>query len=109
MVLNAPVGRLLTLLFRWLSFEYLTPRIRITPKDLADPPEFSRPSQLHFICSPQRAADIIGEIKRVDGWKPLTIYEPIPVSVTLPAVQIVVTKYVPLDGRIDAYIRNYLR
>lgn len=94
-MLNAPVGRLLTLLFGWLSFEYLTPRIQITPKDLAYPSEFSRPSQLHFICSPQRAADIIGEIKRVDGWKPLTIYEPIPVSVTLPAVHSVVTSTFP--------------
>ncbi|KAF8524731.1 Ribokinase-like protein [Gautieria morchelliformis] len=60
------------------GFEYLTPRIRITPKDLEEFPEVSRPSQLHFICSPARAGNIIDEIKAIDGWKPVTIYEPIP-------------------------------
>ena len=63
----------------WLSFEYLTHRIRISPKDLQESPRFSRPAQLHFICSPNRATEIVDMVNGIDGWKPLTIYEPIPV------------------------------
>ncbi|KAF8592543.1 Ribokinase-like protein [Ramaria rubella] len=60
------------------GFEYLTPRVRINPKDLIGFPHFSRPSQIHFICSPARAMEVVHEIKGIDSWKPLTIYEPIP-------------------------------
>jgi len=58
------------------GFEYLTPRTPLTPKDLDG--EFTKPSQLHFVCSPARAAEIIGEVRTVADWKPLTIFEPIP-------------------------------
>ncbi|KIK65488.1 hypothetical protein GYMLUDRAFT_240015 [Collybiopsis luxurians FD-317 M1] len=59
------------------GFQYLTPRIRITPRDLKDTP-LDKPRTLHFICSPARASVILSEVKEVNGWNPLTIYEPIP-------------------------------
>ncbi|KAJ4492943.1 Ribokinase-like protein [Lentinula edodes] len=59
------------------GFEYLTPRIRITPRDLTDT-ALDRPRMLHIICSPLRASTIISEAEEVEGWNPLTIYEPIP-------------------------------
>ena len=59
------------------SFEYLTPRIRITPRDLIGTP-LAEPRTLHFICSPQRAHVICAELKELD-WTPTTVYEPIPV------------------------------
>ena len=59
-------------------FEYLTPRLRITPRDLADT-KLSRPRILHFICSPTRAAAIISDVKLQEAWHPTTVYEPIPV------------------------------
>ncbi|EAU84575.2 hypothetical protein CC1G_00094 [Coprinopsis cinerea okayama7 len=61
------------------NFQYTTPRIRITPRDL-EPLGIVKPRTLHFICSPTRAATIISEVKMVKGWEPITIYEPIPVS-----------------------------
>ncbi|KAF4620006.1 hypothetical protein D9613_005580 [Agrocybe pediades] len=69
------------------GFEYLTPRIRITPKDLVGT-ELERPKALHFICSPTRASAIMSEVE--EGWKPTTIYEPIPdrcVPEELPALK----------------------
>ncbi|KIJ56538.1 hypothetical protein M422DRAFT_22703 [Sphaerobolus stellatus SS14] len=61
------------------GFEYLTHRIRITPKDLEwSTSNFCKPSHLHFICSPSRAAEILGEVGEIDQWNPVTIYEPIP-------------------------------
>ncbi|KAL0949572.1 hypothetical protein HGRIS_009621 [Hohenbuehelia grisea] len=59
------------------DFEYLTPRIRITPKDL-DGTRIARPTTLHFICSPTRALSIISEVEEIEGWNPRMIYEPIP-------------------------------
>ncbi|KAL4241454.1 hypothetical protein ABKN59_000240 [Abortiporus biennis] len=59
------------------GFEYLTPRVRITPKDL-DNTKLARPSILHFICSPTRAGEIMSEVLDTPGWKPTSIYEPIP-------------------------------
>jgi len=58
------------------GFEYLTPRIRLTPRDLTST-KLERPRMLHFICSPSRALNIVSEI---EGWSPTTIYEPIPYS-----------------------------
>ena len=60
------------------SFRYLTPRIRLTPQDLANT-SCEQPDTIHFICSPSRANAIVSEIKQVPGWSPTTIYEPIPV------------------------------
>lgn len=60
------------------SFKYLTPRIRITPNDLQGT-KLEKPSMLHFICSPSRAAEILDEVQQIDRWDPVTIYEPIPV------------------------------
>jgi len=59
------------------SFDYLTPRIRITSRDLTKT-ELAETSTLHFICSPSRAASILSEVREIDGWHPTTIYEPIP-------------------------------
>ena len=61
-------------------FEYLTPRLRITPRDLSDT-KLARPDVIHFICSPSQAATILSEIKKEEGWHPTTVYEPIPVRI----------------------------
>jgi len=61
------------------SFKYITPRIRITPRDLTNT-KLAEPTALHFICSPSRAASILSEVQQVDGWLPTIIYEPIPYS-----------------------------
>ncbi|EKM59724.1 uncharacterized protein PHACADRAFT_250406 [Phanerochaete carnosa HHB-10118-sp] len=58
-------------------FQYLTPRIRLTPRDLIGTP-LEQPTTMHFICSPSRAQAIVSEIKEFPGWSPRTIYEPIP-------------------------------
>jgi hypothetical protein len=70
-------------LFFLSSFQYLTPRIRIFPRDLTDTPLF-RPTALHFICSPSRAAVIMSQVAEVEGWSPVSIYEPVPVR-TVPS------------------------
>lgn len=59
-----------------VRFEYTTPRIRITPNDFKGTP-LEKAKILHFICSPSRTSAIMSEVE--DGWKPLTVYEPIPV------------------------------
>ncbi|KAG8747917.1 hypothetical protein FRC10_010536 [Ceratobasidium sp. 414] len=73
------------------SFDYLTPRIRLTPKDLPGTP-LESPSQIHFVCSPTRASQIMHDADTygADGWVPFTIYEPIPfccVPEELPALK----------------------
>ncbi|KAG8691794.1 hypothetical protein FRC11_009559 [Ceratobasidium sp. 423] len=62
-------------------FDYLTPRIRLTPKDLLGTP-LESPRQIHFVCSPARAVQIIHDADTFGpkDWKPFTIYEPIPIS-----------------------------
>ncbi|KAF9221896.1 Ribokinase-like protein [Gyrodon lividus] len=59
------------------NFEYLTPRIRLSPRELHGT-HLVRPAALHFICSPTRALQIISEAEQLDGWKPIMIFEPIP-------------------------------
>ncbi|KAI3596680.1 host-pathogen interaction-related protein [Moniliophthora roreri] len=59
------------------GFNYLTPRLRITPRDL-EGTKLEKPTMLHFICSPTRASAIISEVREVKDWNPITIYEPIP-------------------------------
>ncbi|KAL1761399.1 Ribokinase-like protein [Schizophyllum commune] len=59
------------------GFEYLTPRIRITPRDLRGT-RIEQPEILHFICSPTRASVIMSEVRETPDWHPTTIYEPIP-------------------------------
>jgi len=69
------------------EFEYITPRIRLTPKDL-EGTKLEKPKILHFVCSPSRAASILSEVK--DAWEPITIFEPIPdrcVPEELPALK----------------------
>ncbi|CAE7168703.1 unnamed protein product [Rhizoctonia solani] len=63
------------------DFDYLTPRIRLTPKDLTGTP-LESPRQVHFVCSPARAAQIMRDADTYGAkdWKPFTIYEPIPIS-----------------------------
>lgn len=61
------------------SFQYLTPRLRITPRDLLGT-SLSHPATIHFICSPKRAAVIMSQVAEVKGWYPISIYEPIPVG-----------------------------
>ncbi|KAI0721829.1 Ribokinase-like protein [Cerioporus squamosus] len=73
------------------GFEYLTPRLRITPRDLMET-KLSHPRVLHFICSPTRAGAIMSEVKQIETWNPITVYEPIPdrcVPEELPALQAV--------------------
>jgi len=67
------------------GFQYLTPRLRITPRDLLGTC-LSCPATIHFICSPTRAAVIMSQVAEVEGWSPISIYEPIPVSYTWPAI-----------------------
>ena len=57
-------------------FEYTSPRIRLTPKDL-EGTKLEKPKILHFICSPSRAIAMLTEVE--GAWKPITIFEPIPV------------------------------
>lgn len=57
------------------GFEYIAPRIRLTPKDL-EGTKLEKPKILHFICSPSRALAISSEVG--GAWKPITIFEPIP-------------------------------
>ncbi|PVG01049.1 Ribokinase-like protein [Serendipita vermifera] len=74
------------------SFQYLTPRIRITPKDI-EPARQGR--YLHFICSPKRAQEIAAELDTISYWNPVVIYEPIPdrcVPSELPALKQVLHK-----------------
>ncbi|KAF8974588.1 hypothetical protein BDZ97DRAFT_1774420 [Flammula alnicola] len=69
------------------GFEYITPRIRLTPKDL-EGTKLAKPKILHFICSPTRASAILSEVNQ--GWKPIAVYEPIPdrcVPEELPALK----------------------
>ena len=63
-----------------IRFKYLTPRIRLTPRDL-NGTTLDRPKVLHFIATPTRALAIVSEVKvlEVEGWSPVTIYEPMPV------------------------------
>jgi len=58
------------------SFEYKTPRIRLTPADL-EGTKLAKPKMLHFVCSPSRALSITSEFNAT--WEPITIYEPIPI------------------------------
>ncbi|KAI0035582.1 Ribokinase-like protein [Vararia minispora EC-137] len=58
------------------DFEYLTPRIRLTPRDLVNT-RLADPLTIHFVCSPKRAHVITSELREL-GWNPTTIYEPIP-------------------------------
>ncbi|KAJ6516082.1 Ribokinase-like protein [Mycena sanguinolenta] len=59
------------------SFDYITPRIRITPRDLQGT-HLENSTALHFICSPSRASAIMSEVQQMPGWHPTVIYEPIP-------------------------------
>ncbi|CAE6424154.1 putative protein C16C9,01c [Rhizoctonia solani AG-1 IB] len=73
------------------DFDYLTPRIRLTPKDLPGTP-LESPRQIHFVCSPTRASQIMQDVDAYGAkdWKPFTIYEPIPsrcVPEELPALR----------------------
>jgi hypothetical protein len=88
----------------FFSFAYLTPRIRITPKNLTNT-KLAQPAVLHFICSPARAASILSEVREVDGWFPTTIYEPIPVcDIHWVAVRMLI-KF--RNSRIDVSLKNY--
>ncbi|KAI6105531.1 Ribokinase-like protein [Pisolithus sp. B1] len=60
---------------RW--FQYLTPRVRLTPRDLHGA-GFAWPKALHLVCSPTRALEIISEVDEIHGWEPTMIFEPIP-------------------------------
>jgi len=79
----APLSHLF-FFFVFASFQYLTPdRIRIFPRDLTGTPLF-RPTALHFICSPARAAIIMSQVAEVERWSLVSIYEPVPVR-TVPS------------------------
>ncbi|KAJ7781450.1 Ribokinase-like protein [Mycena metata] len=59
------------------SFDYITPRIRITPQDLQGT-RLENAKTLHFICSPSRASVIMSQAREILDWNPIVIYEPIP-------------------------------
>lgn len=61
-------------------FNYLTPRVKITPADLRGTKK-EKPKTLHFICTPELATEVAAEINADSSWKPLVVYEPIPVSI----------------------------
>jgi hypothetical protein len=86
-------------------FQYLTPRVQITPHDLTGTPLF-RPATLHFICSPTRAAVIMSHVAEVEGWSPLSIYEPIPVRSRVSSRPLVPMASEPAFS-LDALRRNF--
>jgi hypothetical protein len=57
-------------------FEYLTPRIQLTPRDFVNT-KLARARALHLICASSRAASIVAEVHGVPGWTPEIIYEPV--------------------------------
>jgi hypothetical protein len=57
-------------------FEYITPRIQVTPSDF-EGTKLERAQILHMISAPSRTADMLAEIDRVTGWRPQVIYEPV--------------------------------
>lgn len=93
------------------SFEYLTPRIRLTPKDLQNT-KLDRPSLIHFICSPTRAGAIISEVDAIQGWKPITVYEPIPVGGSICILEVNLSDHFYhlflCKARTDVYLRSSL-
>lgn len=58
------------------SFEYLTPRIQVTPQDYVGT-RFERARAVHMICAPSRAASILDDVNSIDGWEPTIVYEPV--------------------------------
>ncbi|EJD53853.1 Ribokinase-like protein [Auricularia subglabra TFB-10046 SS5] len=85
------------------DFEYLTPRVRISPKDTLGT-LLERARMLHFVCSPTRAAAIMHEVEEIGDWEPRTIYEPIPFNCTpadLPALVEVLPKVSILSPNAD--------
>ncbi|KAG8700081.1 hypothetical protein FRC09_006180 [Ceratobasidium sp. 395] len=78
------------------DFDYLTPRIRLTPKDLPGT-SLESASQIHFVCSPTRASQVIRDADTCGAadWVPFTIYEPIPfrcVPEELPALKTILNR-----------------
>jgi hypothetical protein len=74
-------------------FEYLTERVKLSPKDLVLPPSpFASPCLpriIHMVCTTQRAKEIIEEIQLIrnggyegvgSGWDPELVWEPLGVS-----------------------------
>ncbi|KAK6343470.1 hypothetical protein TWF730_011059 [Orbilia blumenaviensis] len=61
------------------SFRYLTPKLRLTPDDLANTPLIDSLS-FHLICSPSRCLEIINSISllRSSPKEPILIWEPVP-------------------------------
>ncbi|PWN34368.1 Ribokinase-like protein [Meira miltonrushii] len=67
------------------GFAYLSPKIRLDPVDLLDDLHTKLPPFIHCICSPERASEMIKQIKGMpDKWpagrQPNLIWEPIPDS-----------------------------
>lgn len=67
------------------GFAYLSPKIRLDPVDLLDDLHTTLPPFIHCICSPERASEMIKQIKQMpDKWpagrQPNLIWEPIPDS-----------------------------
>lgn len=70
------------------SFAYLTPKLRLDPKDLLSDKFPYFPIFIHCICSPERANEIVKEIdNRENHWfkkkRPKIVWEPIPDSATV--------------------------
>jgi hypothetical protein len=84
-----------------VRYEYITPLLRVTPNDLNGTP-LERCSILHFMSLPSRAASALEEIRQMKGWKPVTVYEPVPVCVQ--NLSLSLTHFL---RSILAYQRNY--
>jgi hypothetical protein len=92
-----PVLEMLSIL---VSFEWVTPGIRIWPVDLLSSKLWSLPGTssppgpdvVHFIGSPSRSVDVLSQIEAIHsgelghgfgkGWDPTILFEPFPVSLS---------------------------
>ncbi|KAL8382702.1 hypothetical protein RB595_006474 [Gaeumannomyces hyphopodioides] len=69
------------------SFRYATPKLRLTPADLAAAPALLRARAVHVISSPARCRDVVAALSSLrrramgedeDYSRPLVIWEPVP-------------------------------
>ncbi|CAD6906178.1 unnamed protein product [Tilletia controversa] len=97
------------------GFKYLTPKLRLDPRDLLYDSGDGRhqlllPTHIHFICSPERARLIIDEIEELlrdrtatNAGRPALIWEPIPDS----ALPENLDECIAVMKRIDVFSPNH--
>lgn len=57
------------------EFKYLSSKIHVFPKDFKGTP-LARPKYLHMCTIAERATRVLQEIREVEGWHPVLVYEP---------------------------------